>query len=58
MSKSTHNQISFVECPRFMALRGGQGREGSVKAAIGAAEAVAATRRAFTGSSRLCQNAA
>jgi hypothetical protein len=27
------NQISFVECPRFMALCNGRRREGSVKAA-------------------------
>ena len=57
-SKSTQTQISFVECPRFMALCGGQGREGSVKAAAGAASAVGVKRRAFTGSFRLCQNAA
>jgi len=37
-----------------MALCGGQGREGSVKAAAGAESAVRVKRRAFTGSSRLC----
>jgi hypothetical protein len=34
VQKQEHpNQISFVECPRFMALRNGRRREGSVKAA-------------------------
>ncbi len=34
VQKQEHpNQIFFVECPRFMALRNGRRREGSVQAA-------------------------
>jgi hypothetical protein len=41
-----------------MALAAGRGAEGSVKAAVGAASAVEAKRRALTGSDRLCHKAA
>ena len=41
-----------------MICAAGRGAEGSVKAANGAASAVEAQRRAFTGSDRLCHKAA
>ncbi|MGB7134554.1 MAG: hypothetical protein WBD46_04670, partial [Acidobacteriaceae bacterium] len=59
VQKQEHpNLIFFVECPRFMALRNGRRREGSVKGRAFSSAFIAAERRALTGSSRLCQTVA
>jgi hypothetical protein len=52
------NQISFVECPRFMSSAAGRGEAGSVKAGRSQARSSQRQRRALTGSDRLCHKAA